>query len=263
MRIPCMRASLLVNALLTLALESAHAGDLTFTGYARSLDTGELLYIESHAVTDTGGAHEKRVVLYRCSADSSPFARKQLDYGAVRTAPAFDFNDARSGFAEGLIRDTRGLTVFARAGARAPLRAEPIDSAPQLVADAGFDEFVRDRWDSLERGTVSKVPFVVPSLHQSVSFRVRKVDEANIEGDVASVIRLSLAGPLGWFLPDIDVSYRKRDRRLMRYRGLTNIRNAAGELLAAQIDFPDEDRSNGTVDLAALRALPLSTGCAN
>jgi hypothetical protein len=256
-----MRARSSIFALITLAAASAHADGLSFTGYARSLDTGELLYIESHAVTNAGGPQEKRVVLYRCAADSSPFARKHLDYGAARTAPAFEFDDARSGFSEGLKRDSRGLTVFARAGAKAELRAEPLKAAAQLVADAGFDEFVRERWDSLERGGVSNVPFVVPSLHQSVSFRVRKVDETKIGGDVASVIRLSLAGPLGWFLPDIDVSYRKDDRRLMRYRGTTNIRDAAGELLTAQIDFPDTARTAGPVDLAALRALPLVNTC--
>jgi hypothetical protein len=260
-RITRMRASSLTFTLAALALLSAKADALTFTGYARSLDTGELLYIESHAVSGAGSAQEKRVVLYRCSANSPPFARKLLDYGSARTAPAFDFDDARSGFAEGLTRDSRGLTVFARAGAQAEVRAESLDAAAELVADAGFDEFVRERWDSLERGTVSKVPFVVPSLRESVNFRVRKVDETHIGGDVASVIRLSLAGPLGWFVPDIDVSYRKHDRRLMRYRGTTNIRDAAGELLKAQIDFPDTGRDTGPVDLAALRALPLVKSC--
>jgi hypothetical protein len=256
-----MRPLSLVLAFITASAPSAHADNLTFTGYARSLDTGQLLYVESHAVTGAGTAQEKRVVLYRCSADSSPFARKLLDYGAARTAPAFEFDDARSGFAEGLKRDSRGLVVFAREGAQAELRIEPLDATPQLVADAGFDEFVRERWDSLERGAVSKVPFLVPSLRESVDFRVRKVDETRIGGDVASVIRLSLAGPLGWFVPDIDVSYRKHDRRLLRYRGTTNIRNAAGELLKAQIDFPDTSRTAGPVDLAALRALPLARNC--
>jgi hypothetical protein len=76
-----MRALSLAFALVTLISPSAHADALTCTGYARSLDTGELLYVESHAVSGAGSAQEKRVVLYRCSANSSPFARKLLDYG--------------------------------------------------------------------------------------------------------------------------------------------------------------------------------------
>ncbi len=255
-----MHAITFAIALTTLA-GSAHADGLTFTGFARSLDTGELLYVESHAVTDPGGASEKRVVTYRCPAESAPFARKHLDYGTMRTAPAFEFDDARSGFAEGLKRDEQGLTVFARAGTQAPIRAERLEKQGPLVADAGFDEFVRESWEALERGSTLKVPFLVPSLQESVNFRVRKVNDDVIDGEAASVIRLSLAGPVGWFLPDIDVSYRKRDRRLMRYRGLTNIRDVKGELLAAQIDFPESSRTRGSVDLAALRSVPLTRSC--
>jgi hypothetical protein len=252
-----MRAPFLIAAVFALGVAPARGEDLSFTGYARSLDTGELLYVESHFVVDAGQAHERRVVLYRCSADSPPFARKQLEYGMERASPSFDFEDARSGFAEGFARTARGLTVFARAGARAPLRTGSINPMGTLVADAGFDNFVRSRWDSFEHGAAIKVSFLVPSLLAAVSFRLRKVDEERIDGEIATVIRLSLTGPLGWFLPDIDVSYRQRDRRLMRYRGLTNIRDAHGKLLAAQIDFPEAARNPVKVDLAALRALPL------
>jgi hypothetical protein len=70
-------------------------------------------------------------------------------------------------------------------------------------------------------------------------FRLRKLRATSIDGAAATVIRLSLAGPLGWLLPDIDVTYRDSDRRLMRYLGLTNIRDENGELLSARIDFPD------------------------
>jgi hypothetical protein len=256
-----MRTQSLLTAAFCLFAGLAGARDASFTGYARSLDGRTLLYVEAHAVSDGGEANETRVVLYRCSASSAPFARKELDYASDRIAPAFTFEDARSGFAEGLKRGARGLEVFERAGANAKLRTEMLSRAGALVADAGFDEFVRTRWESLERGASVEVPFLVPSRLDSVNFKVRKVSEATIEGEAANVFRLSVAGPLGWFLSDIDVSYRKRDRQLMRYRGITNIRDASGEMLEAQIDFPSKDRSDAAIDLAALRALPLTSSC--
>jgi hypothetical protein len=247
--------------LLIMAGGPAHAADQSFTGYARSLDGAALLYVESHAISADGAADETRVVLYRCAAGAAPFARKQLDYAADRIAPAFAFEDARSGFAEGLRRDDGGMKVFARAGSTAKMRSEVLPRVASMVADAGFDEFVRTRWDSLEKGRSIEVPFLVPSRLVSVTFKVRKVADATIAGDLASVFRLSVAGPLGWFLSDIDVSYRQRDRRLVRYRGITNVRDAAGSMLEAQIDFPDADRSETAVDLPALRALPLVSRC--
>jgi len=256
-----MHAPLLTICACCLLASAASAADSSFTGYARSLDGRDLLYVESHAISGAGNADETRVVLYRCSAGSAPFARKGLDYATNRIAPAFEFEDARSGFAEGLKRDTDGLEVFERAGATAARRSETLPRTGALVADAGFDEFVHTRWDSLEQGASAEVPFLVPSRLDSVTFKARKVSEAIIEGEAANVFRLSVAGPLGWFFSDIDVSYRKRDRRLMRYRGITNIRDATGAMLSAQIDFPSAGRNDAPVDLAALRALPLVSRC--
>jgi hypothetical protein len=182
-------------------------------------------------------------------------------YDAERTVPTFTFEDARSGYLEGLERGAGGLTVFARPGIDGARRTAAIAATGALVADAGFDEFVRQRWDSLEQGATAPLAFVVPSRLGTFSFRVRKTGEASVQDEPASVFQLSLAGPIGWFAPDIEVSYRQRDRRLVRYRGLTNIRDAAGRLLEAQIDFPDRARNRTEVDLASLRALPLATGC--
>jgi hypothetical protein len=248
--------SWLVLLLLSVA---APAADYTFTGYARHVDTGALLYIETHAVSEGGTPGERRVVLYRRDENAAPFARKNLHYSLDRARPDFDFVCARSGFSESLARDGVKLKVSARAGAKANARSKLLADSDVRVVDAGFDEFVRANWLALERGDVMSAPFLVPSRLSSIDFKVRKVNEVNIDQAPAIVIRLSLGGAIGWFLPDIDVTYRKSDQRLLRYRGITNVRDAEGELLEAQIDFPDIDRVAGPVDLEKLRAQPLSS----
>ncbi len=248
----------LIFASLCLCAFGASAADYTFTGYARDLDTGALLYVESHAVCAAGTPDEERVVLYRRDERAAPFARKTLRYGADRARPAFDFADLRSGFAESVTREGSAVRVNARAGATASPRSASLDLSEVAVIDAGFDEYVRDNWSRLQRGDSLNAPFLVPSRLDAVNFRVRKVGRASIDGADVSVIRLSLAGALGWFLPDLEVSYRDQDRRLLRYRGLTNIRDAKGTLLEAQIDFPDSGVTAGEVDLDGLRALPLA-----
>jgi hypothetical protein len=217
----------------------ASAADYTFTGYARDLDTGQLLYVETHAVTAAGTPAEQRVVSYRRDEASAPFARKRLVYGDDRARPSFEFADERSGFFESVERSGADLRVRSRAGAAVRERSALLRARDVAVIDAGFDEFVRAHWMQLQRGESLDAPFLVPSRLGAVTFRVRKVGEARIDDAVVSRIRLSLAGPVGWFLPDLDVSYRNADRRLLRYRGLTNIRDADGKLLSAQIDFPD------------------------
>jgi hypothetical protein len=232
-----MRA-LIVACLLTAAAQSG-AADSTFTGFARDMDSGALLYVESHEILAAGTPDERRTVLYRRSETSEPFARKSLRYGADRSRPSFDFSDERSGFAESVTVVPGGFEVRSRAGAAAGIRKSVIPSADVTVIDAGFDEFVRANWPRLQRGDGLTAPFLVPSRLSAINFRVRKTGETRIDGASVSVIRLSLAGLVGWLLPDIEVTYRNSDRRLMRYRGLTNIRDAGGDLITAQIDFPD------------------------
>jgi hypothetical protein len=244
--------------LLLLVPLASRAADLTFLGRAHDVETGALLYVESHAVSGTGGPRETRVVSYRC-ANGATFARKTIAFDATRLAPSFVLEDARSGVSEGLERGARGLTVFER-DRGAALRSRLLGHAA-LVADVGFDEFVRARWDALDAGEALVVPFLVPSRLDAVNFRVRKTGETTIDGQAANVFRLSVAGPLGWLLPDIDVSYRRNDRRLLRYRGITNLRDRTGDMISARIDFSDADRNEAAVDLAALRTQPLTSSC--
>ncbi|HUQ11599.1 MAG TPA: hypothetical protein VM146_14895 [Steroidobacteraceae bacterium] len=234
-----MRPVTLVCLLLFFASVAA-AADHGFTGYARDA-AGELLYLETHEVHAAGTVDEFREVLYRRDAQSEPFARKTLRYGADRQRPSFMFVDQRSGVTESVEHEGTGFRIASRAGRDAPLRIGTLKVSEVAVVDAGFDEFVLARWSQLQRGQSLDVPFLVPSRLGALDFRVRKVKDTRVDDAAASVIRISLAGPLGWLLPDIEVTYRDRDQRLLRYRGLTNIRDARGSLLSAQIDFPDAE----------------------
>lgn len=239
----------------------ASAGDLRVNAIARDQRTQELLYVESHLIQNVGKSSEQRVVLYRCSIDGPAFARKELHYGTAREAPEFTLFDARNGYIEGLRRTAQGLRVFQRTDARTAQRESAIAVDGPLVVDAGFDDFVRARWNELEAGRTVRFSFLVPSRLDALTFKIHKHHESSIDGMTVSVIRLTLSGVLGWVLPYIDVSYRKSDRMLLRYVGLTNMRDAKGENHIAVIDFPTAERRETTVDLAAARAEPLTARC--
>jgi hypothetical protein len=241
---------------------AAAASDLTFTGYARSPEDGRLLYIESHHVHRAGEVGESRIVLYRCATGGAAFARKQLDYGKVREEPEFSFIDARSGYAEGLRRTAAGLRVYQQESTAAKRREAAVPAGTAIVADAGFDEFVRKHWAELETAKTVQFPFLIPSRLGHLPFKVRKQREAMVDGATSSVIRLTLSGVFGLFLPFIEVSYRKADKVLLRYEGLTNIRDDDGQNLVAVIRFPQaERRTVPDVGLERLRVEPLVTRC--
>ena len=258
--IPVMAAALVLLA----APGALQATDLAFTGYARDRETRQLRYVESHFVRNAGQKGESRIVLYRCANGTETFARKDLSYGEVREEPEFTFIDGRSGYTEGLRRTAGGPVVFQREAATAPAREARVPANVAIVSDAGFDEFVRKHWAELEAGKTVRFPFLIPSRLDFLTFKVKKNREEPVEGALSSVIRLNLSGVIGWFLPYSEVSYRKSDQVLMRYEGLTNIRDAQGSNMVALIEFPAKERRTLAAGGAALetqKLVPLVARC--
>lgn len=221
-----------------LALSSPARAGLSFEeGIARDAGGDGLLYTEQHLVRREGSRPLERLVLYRC-ADGTAFARKRVDYRQSVFAPAFSLEDARLGYREGLRRAGGPGEVFVREGAGEAERAAALD--PQTgVADAGFDEFVRQHWDALMAGEAVPLHFAVPARLESLGFRIRRVGDTEVAGEPATVFRLALGGWRGWIAPRIDVAYGRDSRRLLRFEGLGNLRDDRGDRqLEARIDFP-------------------------
>jgi hypothetical protein len=205
-------------------------------GVAQNPESNAVLYREQHWLRSEGGRPVERLVLYRCP-DGTAFGRKQIDYRKSLLAPAFRYDDRRTGYEEGL-RDDRVRTVFVRSAARDAERSAPLSSNP-LVVDAGFDEFVHSQWQELVSGKAVPLDFAVPARLESMGFVVRRIGQAQVAGESAWVFRLRLDSFIGWLAPHIDVSYGQQSRRLLRFEGLSNLRDDAGKnQMTARIDFP-------------------------
>lgn len=228
---------------------------LAYRGEARAPEGGALLYVEDHLLRSNGEELSERLVLYRC-ADGTPFARKQVDYAENPLAPAFKLVDARLDYREGLRREASRLHTFGGIGEP---RETTLGAAGALVADAGFDRFVSQNWLRLQAGEAVPLDFLVPSRGRSYGFRVRKVEDIEVDGAAASRVRLSLGGVFGLFAPPIDVIYRDADQWLLRFEGMTNIRADARNNLVAHIEFPDSPQPVDAEQWAQASAEPLQS----
>ncbi len=252
----CTRIVVAALAMLGAASLAASAPGESFSAYqgqARASQDNRLLYEEHHLLRLQDERLRGRLVLYRCP-DGSAFARKDVRYSEPAFQPEFALVDARSGYREGFDLGSS----FVQNSSTATLRRQPVRVDESLVVDAGFDEFVRTRWDALQRGDTVRLDFLIPSRLSSYGFRVRKLREDIWHDDSVSVFRLALSGVFGWFADAIEVSYRDSDRRLMRFDGLSNIRGDAGNNLVARIDFPaDLQASARQADWEAAATEPL------
>lgn len=254
-----LRAAALLLSLL--CLSGRVAADVSPSGYlGRAYDAqGEvLLYTEQHYLVPDGGA-TRRLVLYRC-ADGAPFARKWVQGDLDDTMPAFELRDARRGYREGVHEVAAGMRVYAQAAAEAPERRAELVPPADGVIDAGFDAFVRRHWEALAAGTALPLHFLVPSELRFLPFRVRRVA---VGAPDSATFRLSLGTWYGFMAPHIDVSYDAATRRLARFSGLSNIRDARGDNLQVRIEFPPTERRDQVdpTEVAAARAAPLVGRC--
>jgi hypothetical protein len=234
-------------------------GYLSYSSVARVRHSTQVLYGEQHVLRYQQGRIAERVVLYTCG-DGSAFARKSVSYSNA-LVPDFLFEDSSNGMREGI---RQGATpgervVFYRERSGDPEKAGRLPSVPGLVADAGFDEFVLSHWDTLKSGKALEMRFLLPSRLEDYGFQVQRLRGDLIEGAPTEVFRLRLSGVWGWFLPGIDVYYRSSDHLMVRYDGISDLHDAAGNNYKTTIDFPVEERKAATAQaMLDARAAPVA-----
>jgi hypothetical protein len=233
----CIAAILLGVPVLSAAFDRF----ITYSGTALDVKDAAFLYRETHWLRIQDGEVVERVVLYTCRG-GTPFAHKIVTY-QNRFAPDFLFEDASNGVRLGLRGHDERREVFYRDDGRSAEKQSELP-ATDLVADSGFDAFVRTHWSELmDRGVVS-MKFLVPSRLEEMSFKVQHLRSDRIDGAPVEVFRLKLSGALGWVVPSIDVYYGASDHVLLRYVGLSDLRGASRDNYVAAIDFKPNDRKS-------------------
>ena len=231
----------IVMLLLAGAAQTAPAdGYLTYSGVATRRHATAFLYGERHVLRYQGGKLVERGVLYTCR-DGTPFARKLVRY-VDPFAPDFLLEEVGTGLREGIRSDRAGRTVFFRGRTSDAEKSGPLPVVAGLVADAGFDEFVRSHWQQLLSNQALQMRFLVPSRLDDYGFQVQHLRSELYAGVRTEVFRLRLSGFWGWFLTGIDVYYGAEDHLLVHYDGLSDLRDDAGDNFQAELTFKPADR---------------------
>ena len=204
-------------------------------GYAYAAGSGSLLYSEHHQEWWKGGRILRDTVTYR-DADGNIIGEKHVDFRTRESAPGFLLRNIRTGHSEGAAAASNKLEVSFRRNQGAPLKKEALDLPENAIVDAGFDRFVENNWEALMRGETFVRPFLVPSRLEFLDFRIRRVDDGSEPGQATFEMAIDSA-LLRLVAPAIRVVYGTRDRTLLEYDGVSNIRNGQGENFDVEIRF--------------------------
>ncbi len=185
-------------------------------GEARDPGSGQTLYFEHHYCDDD---------LLACSVfyldtEGQLMASKTMDYSFSRLAPSLHFVEYR----------------FDKELSYTP-------SDPDLVVDSGFDNFVRSRWDSLDEGEAVRFPMKLLGRDKPLKMKGSKASGMDCSTTELCIDVALDSWLLGSLVDPIQLTYDRDERRLQRFRGLSNLRTDEGERQQVDIRYLYEPTS--------------------
>lgn len=212
----------LLFLVLVVCATAAWAEESAYVGEARD-EKGALVYTENHLTRSAGGVTTGSVTEYRDPAGSL-IASLRSDYSRSVAMPTYVFEDLRRNYREGLRWQDGQYLIFHQTGS-APEKTAPLRSDRGVFSCQGWHYYLVNNLGLLESDNIT-LNLVLPSELRPHSFVVKKL--ASDESRVAAELSLK-----NWllrsFAPKLRLEYDRVNRRLVEFRGVSNILTSAGD----------------------------------
>ncbi len=242
MRFPFLARAAAALLLSAMAL-GAHA-EGSFYGYAYDLDSGKYLYTEVHSPQFEGGKEVASTIRYY-TPDGKEVGKKTLDYRADAYVPKFRFDLPGEGYAEAITANGQTIDMLKISGKGKEKRKSIARAEGLNAADSGFNHAVQDHLAQLVKGETVNFKFAVAGQLDSYRFKINKVGMGTFEGKPAVKLLVQADSLLRFVAPDLNLLYDADAKRLLEYKGVSNIHDpATGKAYNARIVYfakPPED----------------------
>ena len=219
-----------------------------FYGYAYDLASGKYLYTEVyHEEIDQGHWTGGHTSYY--DADGKRLGEKTLSFASDPYVPLYTLSLPGVGYAEGISKvGPGGVEMFkeSREGGR---QIGTVPKLQEMAADSGFHSYLYQHMPELVAGKTLKFQFAVAGQLESYSFRARKTGDTQFEGKPAIQLKVDPDSLLRYLVDPLILTYDPQSRRLLEYRGISNVINpATGKPYNARIAYyskpPDDAPKN-------------------
>lgn len=199
---------------------------LLVNGTAEDIKTGKVVYREYHDISQ-----QKHTVSYFDLSDNL-IASKEIHYVHGYNTPEYTLYDKRFDRHTGSQWQDGHFIIFKQEGTHAK-HEKKLQSAADLVIDAGFDHFIRSKQDVLADGEVLPFTFAVADPLMTLDMKLEEVsrtetaiklhnDDKNTNSYRFYLVQ-SRNRLIGWAIPDINLAYDDTNHFLQVYQGLSNI----------------------------------------
>lgn len=223
--------------MVVMSLTPAFERQQSYVGKAVELNGTLALYAEEHEEFYADGRRIRLNTVFRDQANEV-IATRVVDFSQNSFLPDFQLEDKRTGYVEGSEMVNGGVRLFVRRNKRELFEEKIISVEDPTVIDAGFNNFIQARWDSLMTGRKLYVNFGVPSRLDSYGFRVYKEGESTVNGRRSVIVKCDIDNfIIRLFLDPIILTYDAETKRLVTYEGISNISNQKGENYFVKITY--------------------------
>jgi hypothetical protein len=203
-----------------------------FTGMARNKD-GNLEYMERHEITYQDNRVVSSLTQYFDPQDRT-IGELKSEYSAGYQYGSYDFTDTRAGHKNGARVEDDHIQIYSQKNQDSEVQKKNIPRVSNQIVGQGFHHFIVNHLASIATGEILQVRMVLPAQLDDYKFRIRK---RKIEGEIIT-IRLDIDN---WFLrlfaPHVDTHYHLPTKRLLRYRGISNVKDTSGKYKDVTIDY--------------------------
>ncbi len=198
---------------------------------------GRLIYVEHHRLTyDRSKKLLFAETIYK-NPDGQTIVELKSDFRESLTAPSHTITDYRTGEVQGLKRENGSLILFTKNkdGKEATkLLKEESPERGLMVGCQGLNYYILENLDSIDAQAVLPVRFLIPGKLDYYDFQMRQVGQSERSLDFEIEVK-------NWFLalfaPTLEVKYDRVNKRILRYEGLSNIKDDKGKNQNVTIEY--------------------------
>ena len=209
-----------------------------FVGTAKN-DAGEIVYYEDHQVehNDQGQIIRIQTRYLRPNKKKEIFARLESKFLTSGFVPVSSFEDLRNGHQENTSLEDGELFIIHSNSSTEKKSKKALELTSNMVMGQGYHNYIVSNLDDFEVDEKRVLDFVVPAKQTYYKFNLTYLGEKKENPDLVT-LRLDITN---WFLSlfasKIEVDYDPKSKRLMAYRGLTNIEDDDGDNQSLNITF--------------------------
>lgn len=199
-----------------------------FYGYAFDLKTDRYLYTEAHRQRIVDGRWVDGAIRYY-TPDGALIGSKTLDFGKDPFVPVYRFDLPGQGYFEAITAVGERIEMAKRSASGKAIKTASVPHDRPMCGDSGFHACLYANFKQLMSGEPFNFLFAVAGNLDRYRFRARRIGDGEFEGRPVARFRVEPDSALRFFVDPLEVSYDPERRKLLEYRGISNLHDPDGE----------------------------------